>query len=86
MNKCEVFWPTGDASFPEFPAEIQRIQNSAEGLELLGSPVYGSDRFFDTFLAKRIDKVHCLQDLLPDLKRPTDGTSSAKKLYGCVQN
>ena len=70
MNKCEVFWPTGDASFPEFPAEIQRIQNSAEGLELLGSPVYGSDRFFDTFLAKRIDKVRCLQDLLPDLKDP----------------
>ena len=61
---------TGDASFPEFPTEIQRIQNSAEGLRLLGSPVYGSDRFFDTFLAKRIDKVHCLQDLLLDLKDP----------------
>ena len=27
MNKCDVFWPTGDTSFPEFPGEIQRIQN-----------------------------------------------------------
>ena len=45
ISKCDVFWPTGDTSFPEFPAEIQRIQNSAERLELLGSSVYGSDKF-----------------------------------------
>ena len=86
MNKCEVFWPTGDASFPEFPAEIQRIQNSAEGLELLGSPVYGSDKFFDTFLAKRIDKVRCLQDLLPDLKDPQMELHLLRSCMGVCKN
>ena len=42
-SKCELFWPSG-GSFPEFPTGINR---AGEGLELLGSPVWGTDDFFD---------------------------------------
>ena len=36
-SKCELFWPSGDATFPEFPPDILRLE---DGVSLLGSP-YG---------------------------------------------
>lgn len=37
-SKCELYWPTGDNSFPEFPANIIRLQ---DGVSLLGTPLWG---------------------------------------------
>ena len=53
---------TGNAS------EIQQNSEFCLRSQITRPPVYESDRFFDTFLAKQIDKGHCLQDFLPDLK------------------
>ena len=53
LSKCELFWPSGD-SFPEFPTSINR---AGEGLELLGSPIWGTDNFFDQFLSSCLAKV-----------------------------
>ena len=57
MSKCEVFWPTGDPTFPEFPSTIERVAQTNEGAELLGSPVWGSNDFFQNCFSKRIDKI-----------------------------
>ena len=43
MSKCEVFWPSGNRSFPNFPIEVQRVEDSLGGAELLESPMFGSD-------------------------------------------
>lgn len=40
--KCEVFWPSDDPTFPEFPPAVQRPR---EGITLLGSPLWGSAQF-----------------------------------------
>jgi len=45
LSKCEIFWPTGDASFPDFPPDIKRVG----GLELLGSALWGPDAFSVSF-------------------------------------
>ena len=42
MNKCEIYWPSGDALFPEFPSDVIRLK---EGVCLLGSPLWGSEEF-----------------------------------------
>ena len=70
MKKCEVFWPSGDSSFPEFPEEVIRINQVLGGAEFLGAPVVGSDAFFDQSFAKRVDKVLSCQDRLSDLEDP----------------
>ena len=31
-KKCELFWPSGDMSFPGFPLEIRKL---SDGLDLL---------------------------------------------------
>ena len=54
MSKCEVFWPTGDPTFPEFPSTIERVAQTNGGAELLGSPVWGSNDFFQNCFSKRI--------------------------------
>ncbi len=41
-KKCEVFWPSGDPDFPEFPPEVLRPHG---GIMLLGSPLWGPDKF-----------------------------------------
>ncbi len=40
--KCEVYWPSGDPDFPEFPKKVCRLK---EGVTLLGSPLWGSKQF-----------------------------------------
>ena len=70
MKKCEVFWPSGDNSFPEFPPKVQRIEQITGGAEFLGSPILGSNTFFDMSFAKRVDKVISCQEHLSDLEDP----------------
>ena len=67
LDKCEVFWPSSDQTFPELPAQVRRL---SDGVELLGSPVYGTDEFFKSSVAKRIDKVLDAQSHLNDLENP----------------
>jgi len=63
LSKCELFWPSGD-SFPDF------INRASEGLELLGSPIWGTDNFFDQFLSSRLSKIVADQDSAAILKDP----------------
>ena len=37
LKKCEVFWPSGDSSFPTFPQEVNCPLQILDGVELLGS-------------------------------------------------
>ena len=39
LKKCEVFWPSGDSTFPDFPPEVCRPLQSSNGVELLGAPI-----------------------------------------------
>ena len=70
LAKCEVFWPSGDQHFRELPREINRIGEDDAGLELLGSPVFGTEDFFDRVVGQRVEKVLRLQDRLTDLENP----------------
>ena len=65
--KCEVFWPSGDT---ELSKDILRTVESTGGIELLGSPLYSSEEFFITTVAKRTYKVLELQKQLPSLDNP----------------
>ena len=67
LDKCEVFWPSGDSRFPHFPREIIRL---TEGVSLLGSPLWGSRSFFNSHVSLIIDKTAITQDLLTDLDDP----------------
>ena len=49
LAMCEVFWSSGDQSFKEFPPSICCIIQHEGGAALLGSPVYGSDDFYESF-------------------------------------
>ena len=70
LKKCEVFWPTGNQTFPEFPPEVQRVAEQEEGIELLGSPIYGNEEFFESAFQKRISKVINAQSHLMDIDDP----------------
>ena len=41
VNKCEIFWPSGNQDFPDFDPEIQSTVRVSNGVDFLGSPVYG---------------------------------------------
>ena len=81
LAKCEVFRPSGDQDFPEFPRAIKRISEDDAGLELLGSPVVGTKDFFDVAVRQRVEKVLRLQDQLTDLDNPQ---VALHLLRGCV--
>ena len=65
LSKCELFWPSGNPTF-KFPSDIRRVN----GLELLGSPLWGDENFFHEFLSSRLDKVATIQDKLALLDDP----------------
>ena len=69
-TKCEVFWPSGDQKFSEFPSEVQRVVGSVGGVEFLGSPVFGSEEYYCGHIAKRVDKVLQCQEKLLDMDDP----------------
>ena len=70
MSKCEVFWPSGDQDFPTFDSRVRRININSSGSELLGSPIVGTDTFFDEFFKARVDYVLDAQSHLSDLDDP----------------
>ena len=70
ISKCEVFWPTEDPTFPEFPSTMERVAQTNGGAELLGSPVWGSNDFFKNCFSKRIDKIWECQQNLQSLENP----------------
>ena len=37
LEKCELFWPSGDQDFASFDSNIHRIDITSTGAELLGS-------------------------------------------------
>ena len=54
LDKCEVFWPSGDNSFPEFPSNISKPK---DGISFFGAPLWGSQAFFNRTIAHTIDIV-----------------------------
>ena len=63
-------WPTREQTLPEFPPEVQRVAEQEEGIELLGSPIYGNEEFFELAFQKRISKVINVQSHLMDIDDP----------------
>ncbi|XP_062503718.1 uncharacterized protein LOC134180557 [Corticium candelabrum] len=70
LNKCEVFWPSGDQNFPKFATEIQRSVQVHGGGDFLGCPVYGSSSYVTEFVSQRVDKILDWQDRLTALEDP----------------
>ena len=70
LSKCEIFWPTGDQSFPEFPAEICRVLLNKNGVDLLGSPIFGSDVFFEDFVKSKVESILAMQSHPVDIDDP----------------
>ena len=68
LSKCELYWPSGDSSFPNFHPAIKCINPKNSGLELLGSPIWGPPQFYDAFLSVQFDKIVAIQDKLVDLE------------------
>ena len=66
-SKREIWWPSGDARFPEMPAVVQRA--SPEGTEILKVPV-GTDAFIASRLQHGIDKMSGVVDKLHRLEDP----------------
>ena len=67
QSKCEVYWPTGDQEFPEFPPKVTRL---TEGVSLLGSPIWGSTEYMSACVTKLVCKVEAVQDKIADLDDP----------------
>ena len=67
LSKCEIYWPSRDQAFPEFPAEVTHIGELQHGVDLLGSPVCGDAEFFCTAVGRRVSKVLAAQAHLEDL-------------------
>ena len=79
--KCELYWPSGDCSFPGFPHAIKCIDPMSSGLELLGSPVWGSPQFFNSFLSTKLDKTSSIQEKLAELE---DSQEELHLLRSCL--
>lgn len=62
MSKCEVWWPTGDQSFPEFPSAVKRMP--CMGVDILKIPV-GTDEYVATRLADVLEEGQRVLDKLP---------------------
>ena len=39
LAKCEIFWPSRDSTFPDFPVAVCRVGIISGGVELLGCPL-----------------------------------------------
>ena len=68
LNKCEVFWPSGDQNFPKFATEIQRSVQVHGDVDYLGFPVYGSPSYVTEIVSQRVDKILDWQDRLTCLE------------------
>ena len=70
LSKCEIFWPSGDQSFCEFPADISRVLLNKGGVDLLGSPIFGSHEFFEDFVKWKVKSIVDMQSHLLDIDDP----------------
>lgn len=71
LSKWEIFWPTGDQSFPEFPAEISWVLLNKGGVDLLAFPIFGSDVFFfEDFMKSKVESILAMQSHLVDFDDP----------------
>ncbi len=66
-SKCEVYWPSGDPTFSEFPEEVTRLRS---GVSLLGSPIWGTMEYMKNSIKCPIDKVSVVQQQLLELEDP----------------
>lgn len=67
QSKCEVYWPTGNQDFPEFPPGVTRLR---EGISLLGSPVWGSPIYMSSCVSELVGKVESIQAKILELEDP----------------
>lgn len=67
QKKCEVYWPSGDPDFPEFPPEVTRLK---EGVSLLGSPVCGTPQYMSSYVAKLVNRTETIQEKITSLDDP----------------
>ena len=67
-QKCEIFWPSVNQTFPEIDSDVRRVHTSVYGGELLGSPIVGPEDFFIKYFCSRVDKVLEAQSILPELE------------------
>ena len=70
LKKCQVYWPSGDQLFLELPSDVHRVREALDGVDLLGTPVWGTAGFFDSFVATQVNKMLELQSYLGDLEDP----------------
>ena len=71
LSKCEVFWPSGNQGFSEFPSSVWRvILSDSSGPVFLGSPIWGPPGVFAAFVDSIIERVSVLQGRLRDLDNP----------------
>ena len=65
--------------------EVSHPLQISDDVELLGSPIFGSSKFFDDFTVSLFDKVHCLQDLLPRLEDPQMELQLLRQCLSCCK-
>ncbi len=66
-RKCEVYWPSGDQKFLEFPSEVTRL---IDGVSLLGSPICGTAEYMSTCVSKLVAKAESTQEKIIGLDDP----------------
>jgi len=64
LGKCEVWWPSGDTTFLEFPQSIQRMR---DGIDILKIPI-GSDDYIERRLRHRVEKIKAVTTQLSSLE------------------
>ena len=67
LQKCELWWPSGDQQFPAFPVAARR--RPPEGVSVLKVPV-GTPEFVCSFLRDRAQEVKKVVDQLQELEDP----------------
>ena len=70
FTKCEVFWPLGDSTFPEFPVAVCRVGIISRGIELLGCPLWSSLDFYTECFDCSLLCLPQAHTLLADLEDP----------------
>ena len=66
-RKCEIYWPSGNQDFPQFPDELIRLK---EGVSLLGSPIWGTTEYMKASITSLIDKAIVAQSNILELDNP----------------
>ena len=58
---------------------------TSNGVELLGTPIFGSPDYFDDFATALFDKVKHLQELLPQLDDPQVELQLSRHCLSCCK-